>query len=817
MPKIPDVAQLGPSPNPTPQRGVYGYAAGLEEKADFEAAQAIGKFGQQLGAFADFQEQQQTKLETAYAQSSLLKGQIELEEAFRNDPDYSTFGKRYNVKMAEITSQSLSMISNPQARELFNAQIQDNLARGQARISDIAFAKQRDVSRGTMVNLLQQNQDMYLKAGDEATRGAVFNTTTEAMNAAVQSGAFSREEGAKIIQNWHETSSKAAIERLPPEERVKIYGAMMQGKTLQPVTSDEVINHIIDNFEGTTLVSNDGGKGASKFGINQTANPDVDIATLTRDKAVRLYKERYWNAIGADSLPENMRLAAMDTAVNFGPDKAKKMIAEADGDPAKLAQIRMEEHERLLKSDPKTYGKYRDAWATRDQAIGKGTQLPNLTRFIPQADVPRLYEAAKNDLEKQNREVEKAAQEQRDRFLSDMDIGIERGQVRSIDVEDAYQKGLISPAQRADRILKADKKAEEQAKKDAAILKVEQAGRNGIPLDPKDKEVRTALDDHFDQALSSWKDLQPNEVLERSINYAFDKGLVPEKLQSMIRGRLRSGQPEQALQAVDTVKKLRVLNPQLLDDLSKEDVSFANSIAAKVEYGVPPAEAIRSANEPVTPALKEARKKEFAEKLKSNAPDSYIEDKFNSFWRFFEPDVDPVMRQEFTDIAADDFQRTGDYDASMRTAADMIGRVWGQTDVGSSRRYMKHPPELIYGIPTMSQRDNAKWMNEQLLDDLAPLIKGSGNKEVSLENILLLPNPKTSGNTPTYLPIFKDSDGILRNLMDETGAPVVWVPDWSQSKASKRKEEENKQELEELSKKRKKINEPLANRWPVYG
>ncbi len=34
--------------------------------------------------------------------------------------------------------------------------------------------------------------------------------------------------------------------------------------------------------------------GATKWGLSQNANPDLDIASLTRDDAIEIYDDRYW-------------------------------------------------------------------------------------------------------------------------------------------------------------------------------------------------------------------------------------------------------------------------------------------------------------------------------------------------------------------------------------------------------------------------------------------------------------------------------------------------------------------------------------------
>jgi len=142
---------------------------------------------------------------------------------------------------------------------------------------------------------------------------------------------------------------------------------------MQPITANDAIAYLIDNIEGTGTVANDAGKGLTKFGINQTANPDIDVANLTRDAAHKVYKQRYWDAIGADALPENMRMAAFDTAVNFGPGTAKKWIQQAAGDPGRLEAFRRDKHASLAAADPEKYGQYKKGWEKRDDLIAGAT------------------------------------------------------------------------------------------------------------------------------------------------------------------------------------------------------------------------------------------------------------------------------------------------------------------------------------------------------------------------------------------------------------------------------------------------------------
>jgi lysozyme family protein len=137
-------------------------------------------------------------------------------------------------------------------------------------------------------------------------------------------------------------------------------------------------------YEGG-YVADDAGKGPSNFGINKSANPDVDIKGLTKDKARELYKKRYWDVIGGDALAaKNPALAkvAFDTAVNLGPEKAKAIIAQAKDDPAQILKMRQEHYNSLLETNPNKFGKFEKSWNSRMADLA--------TKIIPSAEAGEL-------------------------------------------------------------------------------------------------------------------------------------------------------------------------------------------------------------------------------------------------------------------------------------------------------------------------------------------------------------------------------------------------------------------------------------------
>ena len=124
-------------------------------------------------------------------------------------------------------------------------------------------------------------------------------------------------------------------------------------------------------FEGG-YTKNDSNGAPANFGINQAANPDVNVAGLTKDKAIGLYKTRYWDAIGGDRLAQidpNLAHVAFDLAVNSGTVKAKELLAQSGGDPQKLLDLREQFQKKLIANDPEQYGAYAANWHRRNENL----------------------------------------------------------------------------------------------------------------------------------------------------------------------------------------------------------------------------------------------------------------------------------------------------------------------------------------------------------------------------------------------------------------------------------------------------------------
>ena len=130
-----------------------------------------------------------------------------------------------------------------------------------------------------------------------------------------------------------------------------------------------------------TILGNEGGYAAHdmngaavNFGINQAANPGVDVRNLTRDQATQIYHDKYWVKSGAETLPTNLQTPYFDAYIR-NPAKAQQFLQASGGDPATFVGMATSYFKDLAAKPGNE--KYQRAYATRDaqnMAIATGGQ-----------------------------------------------------------------------------------------------------------------------------------------------------------------------------------------------------------------------------------------------------------------------------------------------------------------------------------------------------------------------------------------------------------------------------------------------------------
>ena len=98
----------------------------------------------------------------------------------------------------------------------------------------------------------------------------------------------------------------------------------------------------------------------TKYGISAGSYPNVDIANLTKEQALDIYRRDYWQRSGADKMTWPLCLVHLDSAVNAGVGKAQKWLAESNGDAMRYMALRLDFYTRL-----NTWKHFGLAWSRR--------------------------------------------------------------------------------------------------------------------------------------------------------------------------------------------------------------------------------------------------------------------------------------------------------------------------------------------------------------------------------------------------------------------------------------------------------------------
>lgn len=131
--------------------------------------------------------------------------------------------------------------------------------------------------------------------------------------------------------------------------------------------SEGALRLILDLEGGDRLVTDSG--GLTKYGISANAHPGVDIANLSEAQALAIYRRDYLGKLPLSGRSAEAATVALDAAVNHGPGFARKILAAAGNDPAKMIALRRTEYARLIAEDPGKYGQYENGWENRLQRV----------------------------------------------------------------------------------------------------------------------------------------------------------------------------------------------------------------------------------------------------------------------------------------------------------------------------------------------------------------------------------------------------------------------------------------------------------------
>lgn len=182
-------------------------------------------------------------------------------------------------------------------------------------------------------------------------------------------GSFSAvDKGTGEIVNQYQAPRYQSLS--PGQSLVEIGGGMGGGA---PAGASGGFDAFYDNYlrgvEGG-FAADDGNGAPVNFGINQGANPDIDVRNLTPERAKQLMYERYWAPSGADQLPDGLAQVHADTAINMGLGAAQQLLNQSGGDPNRYLELRAQRYRAIAQQDP-SKARYLNTWMRRNEQLAQ--------------------------------------------------------------------------------------------------------------------------------------------------------------------------------------------------------------------------------------------------------------------------------------------------------------------------------------------------------------------------------------------------------------------------------------------------------------
>jgi len=123
--------------------------------------------------------------------------------------------------------------------------------------------------------------------------------------------------------------------------------------------------------EGSRLVKEDAGKGASRYGILQstarTFGYKGSIRNITKEQVEDIY-HKLWERSGAASLPYPLCVVHFDTYVN-SPAAAGRLLEKSQGNIDTYLKMREQRYVRLASAKPAVYARYLNGWKNRVNSL----------------------------------------------------------------------------------------------------------------------------------------------------------------------------------------------------------------------------------------------------------------------------------------------------------------------------------------------------------------------------------------------------------------------------------------------------------------
>jgi hypothetical protein len=323
-------------------------------------------------------------------------------------------------------------------------------------------------------------------------------------------------------------------------------------------------------------------------------------------------------------------------------------------------------------------------------------------------------------------------------------------------------------------------------KEDLKALKLDRSIKRGllftdpaIPADPaKSSQDRKDVNNYYNSVSTEWVGLPVQAQVNQNVDFVKNTGLIPDTLISNINASMRSGTPEQVALMADVITRIQDVSPTSIKDIPEESRAIALQVGDATRAGVEPEVALEMARN-ATFGLTDAQKKTISmesqrvaknlnKSLQSFVDVDIDEGGFDKGAFYRVPDVPAAMLGEYRSTFDNFMQMTnGNAEQAQKLAYQSVRSMWGISETGGDKRFMKYAPESIYGIAGV----NDDWIENQF------------NEEMEAANhlgaVIAIDHSVAREDKPSYPVLVMDENtGLQKPLLDSDNQPLRWRPEF---------------------------------------
>jgi len=392
----------------------------------------------------------------------------------------------------------------------------------------------------------------------------------------------------------------------------------------------------------------------------------------------------------------------------------------------------------------------------------------------------------------------------RGKQASDLSIAVSRGEATEVDIEDAYQKQIISAEKRTSLTKELDNQTQKAGKKADQVALVAASLNANVPLSSRNTDHKNAVEAYYIENIA-----EPfsDEGMNQTVDLVNATTIIPKTAQELMQSHSKSGNPEQAVQAAELIARINEKTPQALSSVPADVKAFSLLVSRDIAAGMDGEKAVELSRLSVYGSTPE-EKKAFADEFKTNTK-NYREDNRSFLNDGIDDDFDPnlfdsqpatplPMEAEFNLMVDQYLPLTKDLEQARELAYTDLKNVWARTEINGYPEMSKYAPESYYG--------EGDWMRNQLIDD----VKKQLGQDIGEVNPQIVVDPRTAREAnPSYFVTTLNEDGVATPILDENNQPMRWMPDYSVSQEGIEQQAELEEMLEAAKEERAQRTESM--------